>query len=289
MQSIRLSRIAIFIGLVAMVVVLGACTRERDPWPDAAGGATIAPEQSTPSGTMEPDEASLPAFTPHITADASGNISQPQTQDGGGAPVPAGSGEAAPAAAVTSNLPPMPDTKELTPKPPTSTPEPDLFAYKVQAGDNLSSIAEKFGVTVEDIKRYNAMENPNALRTGAILIIPGEPPSGTETEEGYIHVVKPGETLFGISMQYGVPLNELASANQITDPSTLRVGQRLVIPNAAESQGVSSESRVHIVRPGETLSSISVKYGVTPAAIMQANDMENANRIYSGQKLVIPN
>ncbi len=288
MQRIRLSRIAIFIGLVVMVVALGACTRERDPWPDAAGVATVVPEQPTSSGTVEPDEASLPAFTPHITADASGTTAQPQTQDGGGTPVPAGSGDA-PALVATSNLPPMPDTKELTPKPPTSTPEPDLFAYKVQAGDNLSTIAGKFGVKVENIKRYNAMENPNALRTGAILMIPGGPPSGTETEEGYIHVVKPGETLFGISMQFSVPLNELASANQITDPSTLRVGQRLVIPNAAESRGASSEVRVHIVRPGETLSSIAVKYGVTPAAIMQANDMENANRIYSGQKLVIPN
>ena len=172
--------------------------------------------------------------------------------------------------------------------------------YQVQAGDTLYSIATRFGVTVKALVEANQITDPNALRVGQELRIPGASAStdagsdaGTDAGDSsnqYVHVVEAGETLFAIAQRYGVPLDQLASANDITNPNTLRVGQRLVIPRggAAPSDSPDSNVRVHIVQPGETLTAIAARYGVAPDAIMRANGLDNPNRIYTGQQLTIP-
>ncbi|MFN3336023.1 MAG: LysM peptidoglycan-binding domain-containing protein [Thermomicrobium sp.] len=97
------------------------------------------------------------------------------------------------------------------------------------------------------------------------------------------HVVQPGETLSGIAARYGVPVRELAKVNRIADPDVIWAGSRLVIP---EPERVSA--RIHRVQPGETLSAIAQRYGVSVAALVAANDLADPNRILVGQTLVIP-
>ncbi|RME81081.1 MAG: LysM peptidoglycan-binding domain-containing protein, partial [Caldilineae bacterium] len=188
------------------------------------------------------------------------------------------------------SLPPIPGNEDLTPKPPTPTPKPKLFTYTVKAGDTLYSIARKYDITVEDILRYNNLQDPNNLRVGQELQIPGKPSAGTPSDEGYIHIVQPGETLFGIAQKYGVPLDALAEANQIADPSNIIVGQKLIIPNVARQEGGTGGPvvRVYVVKPGDTLTSIAARYGVTPQSIVEANKLENPNRLIVGQTLTIP-
>ncbi len=71
-------------------------------------------------------------------------------------------------------------------------------------------------------------------------------------------------------------LNKLANAN-------IRAGQRLLIPAPAPEQ-----AKVHVVRSGESLTIIAKRYGVTVSALAKANGLSNPNRIYAGQRLVIP-
>ena len=66
---------------------------------------------------------------------------------------------------------------------------------------------------------------------------PPDTPSPSPTP--IYHAIKPGETLIAIALQYGVTVGALQSANGITDPSTLQVGQELIIPTGEESQGDS--------------------------------------------------
>ena len=186
-------------------------------------------------------------------------------------------------------LPPLPGNETLTPEPPTPTPEPIFVQYKVQPGDSLYTIAAKFEITIGDIKQHNKLENPNNLRVGQELqIVQFEPISPQDGEDGYYHVVKAGETLFKIAQRYSVPLNELAKANNISNPGALRTGQRLLIPDAAAPESSDEGKRVHIVQPGETLSEIAIQYGVTPKAIVEANGLNDPSHIVSGQKLIIP-
>ena len=94
------------------------------------------------------------------------------------------------------------------------------------------------------------------------------------------HVVRPGENLSSIARMYGVTVDEIASANGITNPNLIYVGQRLLIPSTAYT--------VHIVQIGETLSSIAFKYGVSYWDIARLNGLTNPNVITPGQRLLIP-
>jgi len=97
-----------------------------------------------------------------------------------------------------------------------------------------------------------------------------------------IHVVRPGETLYGIARYYGVDMWVIARTNNILNPNRIYVGQRLVIPTGGTA------GFIHIVRPGETLTQIALRYGVSAWAIAQANGIYNMNYIWAGQRLLIP-
>lgn len=117
-----------------------------------------------------------------------------------------------------------------------------------------------------------------------------------------IHVVQPGDTLSEIAKWYGVSMGAIMSANNISNPNHVWVGQRLCIPaggggdwggggggdwggGGSWGQGCSAW---HTVRFGETLSGIARWYGVSVQSIMSANGISNPNRIFVGQQLCIP-
>jgi LysM repeat protein len=126
---------------------------------------------------------------------------------------------------------------------------------------------------------------------GLLFILPAfaqEGQSGT-------HVVQQGENLFRIALRYGVDMNELALANNITDPAQIYAGQVLIIPNlsAPDAEGeivnplVATAPVIHVVQRGEYLASIARQYGVTVEDILAANNIANANLVYAGQELQI--
>ncbi len=95
-----------------------------------------------------------------------------------------------------------------------------------------------------------------------------------------IHVVKSGESLYGISRLYGVSYNKIASDNELTNPNDLVVGQTLVV-----LQG----TRAHRVLPGQSLYSIARMYGVTIANLYAANPtLTTTTLIYPGDIISIP-
>lgn len=100
--------------------------------------------------------------------------------------------------------------------------------HQVKPGESLSSIANYYGVLAADIIRANDLKDPNRLVAGQTLVIPGvaTPPTPTPI----IHVVRPGENLYGIARKYGVSPEALASANGIADYNLIQAGQRLKIP-----------------------------------------------------------
>jgi LysM repeat protein len=101
-----------------------------------------------------------------------------------------------------------------------------------------------------------------------------------------IHIVQRGENLYRISLRYGTTVHAIARANGISNPSRIYAGQRLVIP--CGSQPPPSSGRVYTVRYGDTLYSIARHFGASAQAIMRANGLANPNRIYAGQRLIIP-
>jgi LysM repeat protein len=94
-------------------------------------------------------------------------------------------------------------------------------------------------VTINDIAAANGISNPNIIVVGTSLNIPGcssgGPSPTTPTAPlpgGRTHTVQQGETLFQISLQYGVPVNSIAAANGISNINVIYINQVLTIPAA---------------------------------------------------------
>ena len=94
-----------------------------------------------------------------------------------------------------------------------------------------------------------------------------------------IHVVRPGDSMYSIAQEYGVPISQLLNDNQLPDPSRLVVGQTIV---------VRFPQQVHTVQAGQTLSSIAQRYGLTVRQLQRNNPVLGGGvAIYPGQTLVI--
>jgi LysM repeat protein len=104
----------------------------------------------------------------------------------------------------------------------------------------------------------------------------------------YVHIVHWGETLSGIAMRYGTTVRAIMNANHIPNPNRIFAGQRIVIPCATTAQPGPVGGNVDYVRPGDTLSGIACRFGVSVNSLVQANGIANPNCIYAGQKLHIP-
>lgn len=96
-----------------------------------------------------------------------------------------------------------------------------------------------------------------------------------------IHTVQEGENLYLIAQQYGLTVDDLLRANNLTETSILTIGQTLVIPGAAGApMGV-----MYQVQVGDTLAGVAHKFHTSPAAISAANNLINPNQLVVGQTL----
>jgi LysM repeat protein len=102
------------------------------------------------------------------------------------------------------------------------------MAYSVRRGDSLWIIANRYGTTVERIKRDNSLRS-STLHPGQTLILRGS--GAAASVSGGTYVVRSGDTLGKIAQNQGISLNRLMSANGLSRRSTIHPGQRLVIPN----------------------------------------------------------
>lgn len=93
--------------------------------------------------------------------------------------------------------------------------------YLVREGESLWQIAREHRVSVETLAELNGLRNPDFIRPGQLLTIPGNI---------FRHQVREGENLAAIAALYRVPLSELLRANELADPDLLYPGQQLIIP-----------------------------------------------------------
>lgn len=113
---------------------------------------------------------------------------------------------------------------------PTPTPSPGTETiYTVKAGDNLYRIGLQYGISWVQIAEANGLVNPNRITVGDQLKIPVNTPGPSPQ---FTHTVQPGETLFKISLQYGVPWTSIATENNIKSPYVIYVGEMLKIPSS---------------------------------------------------------
>lgn len=155
----------------------------------------------------------------------------------------------------------------------------DGETYIVKSGDSLWSIAKRYGVSIDDIKKANNLSS-NLLNIGQVLIIPSdeEPP---EIGDFIVYTVSSGDNLYKIATKYNLTVDDLVNYNDLAT-TNLSIGQQLLIPVQK-----TNETQTYIVKPGDTLYSIASRYGISVSTLKNYNNL-TTNTLSIGQKLKIP-
>ena len=109
-------------------------------------------------------------------------------------------------------------------------------AYTIRSSDTLSEIAERTGISTARLAAANGIDDEDRIYQGRTLDIPGTSGGGSSGR----HTVAPGETLSQIADRYGVSTRELAAANGISDPDSVRSGSTLSVSGSTGSSQVEA-------------------------------------------------
>lgn len=157
----------------------------------------------------------------------------------------------------------------------------------IQRGQTLSGIALEYNTTVQILVELNNIANPNLIYAGSTLIVPsGESSIDTDvnsTSGQTIYVVQRGDTLNKIAAEFGTTARAIAMENNIRNINLIYVGQRLIIP----TNRYDLNHTLYKIQWGDTLWSISRRYGVPIATIVRLNRIQNPNLIYAGSTIRI--
>ena len=176
--------------------------------------------------------------------------------------------------------------------------------YRVQRGDTVSKIAQRFRVKESELVSLNGLRSRHHIRVGQVLEIPGRgggvaarAPSRTARSapepapSDGVYRVQKGDSLGKIAARFGVSERDLQAKNEIRNRNQIQPGQVLQIPGGART--ASPDARpgsggVYTVRQGDTLHSIAKRMGATEAELIERNGLKSRHRIRVGQKLYLP-
>jgi len=106
------------------------------------------------------------------------------------------------------------------------------------------------------------------------------------------YTVQPGDNLFRIALRHNLTVQALAQANNITNPGLIQVGQVLSIPLSqtmpTQPQTPSGCANVYVVKPGDNLFRIALRYNYSQYYLAQYNNIANPSLVYVGQPICIP-
>ncbi len=184
--------------------------------------------------------------------------------------------------------------------------------HTIARGETLYSLSKLYEVTEEEITAANPLvRGPEGVKGGQVIKIPVHAETTTPTLTARQtaklfdeYTVKAGDTSYSIARSYGLSLNILVEDNPGVDPTRLPVGAVLQIRKAEQGEthpwkvseqwrdyrdaanSVSEDFKYHIVRPGETLYSLSRMYGVPSETLVETNNLQEG--LKAGGMIRIP-
>jgi len=179
------------------------------------------------------------------------------------------------------------------------------FTHTVTKGQSLYSISSMYNVSIEDIIRLNP-GSEKTIRAGQVLNIPQKSAGG----QVVFHTIQAGETLYKLTVKYGVTAERICRANPGLSAKNFRIGQVIAIPAAAQQEiatpqpeavpapqvntsakeeGLQPNCReMHKIKRKETVYSISRMYGITEEELIAANPEIKGKKLKKGKFLCIP-
>lgn len=158
----------------------------------------------------------------------------------------------------------------------------EFYCYKVKTKETIFGIAKKFNVTQDELKQYNPSIN-NGLKKDFVLLLPvslidsrKNNNSTIQQSNPFVHIVKKGETLYGLSKTYGVSQEDII-ANNPQVRAGLKLGQEIVIPQPSVKESANEQLNMegnvlyHTIKQGETLYRLSKNYNISIENILKLN------------------
>lgn len=183
--------------------------------------------------------------------------------------------------------------------------------YKIKSGDSLSTIAQKYQVSVASLKSINGLRG-NSIRAGKTLMVPVAAKgdryysfsmderiakryaSTSKREKGHQidYVVKPGDSLWTIGRQYKVSTRKIAKWNSMAPRDPIKPGQTLKIWSNSAVASVPNKTGVirkvsYKVRSGDSLARIAQKFQLSVNDILKWNKINPSKYLQPGQKLTL--
>jgi LysM repeat protein len=122
----------------------------------------------------------------------------------------------------------------------------------------------------------------------ALVVLLGPAAESAAAAGGTRYLVRRGDTLSDIAAQFGVSPTSVARANGLADPNLVFAGSYLTIPSSGSAGGAGAAGGAYQVQPGDNLTSIAQRYGVSVSALARANGITDPNLVLAGMRLSIP-
>jgi membrane-bound lytic murein transglycosylase D len=188
------------------------------------------------------------------------------------------------------------------------TPSIDWVRIPLDRPIDIGMLASTVGIPLDMVRTGNpelryAVTPPDASYA---LKVPAEHETAVRTVLAdkkilmsvYMHVVKSGDTISALATYYEVPVSMIARVNQGLNPDRIRIGQTIVIPafkdkkpyvapEVPQGDDLAFDGR-YVIAKGDTLWSLSLKYGVQPEVLAAKNGMNLSSILHEGLALVVP-
>ena len=161
--------------------------------------------------------------------------------------------------------------------------------HQVNEGETLFAIAQRYAISMNDLRGFNQQTDLEKLNIGDTLRIPLFPQLAKG--EKARHSVEEGQTLFSIARKYGVDVNDIRAWNALGGQS-IAIGQELIVYLDAPADDANAltpdanKYELHTVKEGETLYAIARAYGVGVDELRKRNQLDGEG-IRFGQRLII--
>jgi membrane-bound lytic murein transglycosylase D len=157
--------------------------------------------------------------------------------------------------------------------------------HMVKKGENLSYLAQKYGVSVSTIMSVNNLSNKHVLKIGQRLLIPS---TSDLTLENY--KVKAGDTVSDLAVKFGSSEQEIKKLNGLDNPHYIKKGQSLQIPDRkGDGEKGIAEGRwiTYVVKRGDSLWKIARAFGVLMDKLVQWNDLGAPSNLKVGDEIKV--
>ncbi|WP_262104224.1 lytic transglycosylase domain-containing protein [Arthrobacter sp. Marseille-P9274] len=174
--------------------------------------------------------------------------------------------------------------------------------HTVKAGDTVSGIAAKYGLSVSKVLGANGLKANSVIYPGQKIKLGsgsssagGSAAASAASSSSKTYTVKAGDTLSGIASRHNMGLSKILSLNGLETSSVIYPGQKIKVSGSAAAGGTqapastvsSARSSTYTVKAGDTLSGIASRHNMGLSKILSLNGLKTSSIIYPGQKIKV--